>query len=1148
MLTKTVLHAFVLFAAVGLLVSRAPAQGTGAGEANKEEIILDFEQGGKVAFDGADKLEYVADHATQGKTAGKITVAKDKPFAMFCDLRNGRNLGDKWGKFDRFIMDVFVEGGPVKVYAFIRDTQGNDWDNRYNQEFVVQPGKRQVEIAMGAIIRQKNQKPMDLANLTSLSFSFKPADDTKPATIYLDNARLVKGAGSFEVKVLYSFEGDDKGKYVLEDWPEEFKGKSKVSVVEEHATAGKKALKLESNAPAGNVQFTPDVQDWSGYDTLAFDVFNASDKPLPVGGWLKAKAADAYNDRSDWQRVLRPGANVLKLPVGGLVDNKRKPFAVSHIEMFNISVPNATVFIDNIRLVKGVEEIAVEGIRKFDFGPAGGAVMPGFTCVSRDSAYDKTKGFGWLAGGDFFRDFDIREVLNRHRPFDNLVRDFGNPIKATFAVDVPNGEYKGWLMLAPPGAGVWHSTFRHRTVSAQGKVIHDQEYNAESFKKWEFQWQDTEDMPGDDLWERYVNPSFRPVLFDAAVTDGQIKLDFDGHGEAWSVMVCGLVIWPKASDAQAQKWLANLNDLRKEQYLAMHVEAAPPASAPLKEIADAQKANGFVRFIHSPDRGIEYNSAPTADEVAAAGIELSAAPGEYQDGCFGIYPLKDRGSPTATVGKLTAYIGDLAGPGGAKIAAANLDLQIVRYKAMNHDATYTVQPKYMDKLPADGVAINTNVTRSFWLIAHVPADAAPGKYTGNITIEVMASDKSSPVKDIIPVTLTVWPIKLAEIDMPMGMYMVHPPYSYLGLETSQESYWKEWKNIIEDCRAHGMTSFDPAIGMPLKEIKDGKAVIDFANMDKWMELAKAAGFTKEIHAYAVGTGFSLRPAGFDDPKTLGGAARFGLASYGELVKLYFEAYKEHAKAKGYLPMNFCDDDEYLIHAGNGPEYLARYAQVLKDNAPGISFVPVDSMYPDEKPEMVPVWEKMLKSMDSWGAGLHSPKLAEMVKKAGCRLILYNTGLDRFTFGTYMFYAEKKYDVKGFWQWIYHSGGTMTDFDLASHRESWYGVVYPSSRGIRTTPVWERIRAGCNDHRYLQTAWELIAAAKASGKNVEAAKALETLIEGTFAKLKFGKGRVDPAAAEGKADNPMAPAQQEAFRRALAEGIMKLTERTSPPPR
>jgi hypothetical protein len=136
----------------------------------------------------------------------------------------------------------------------------------------------------------------------------------------------------------------------------------------------------------------------------------------------------------------------------------------------------------------------------------------------------------------------------------------------------------------------------------------------------------------------------------------------------------------------------------------------------------------------------------------------------------------------------------------------------------------------------------------------------------------------------------------------------------------------------------------------------------------------------------------------------------------------------------------------------------------------------------------------------------------------------------------MFYAHNKWNVQGFTQWIYGGEGTLGHFDMASHNESWYGIVVPSSRGLRSTVTWERIRAGCDDHRYLQTAQEAIAAAKGTAE----AKALESTIEKTFSKLTFGKVEgVDAASGVGKADNPMDPAQMEALRKALAEGIVKL---------
>jgi hypothetical protein len=157
----------------------------------------------------------------------------------------------------------------------------------------------------------------------------------------------------------------------------------------------------------------------------------------------------------------------------------------------------------------------------------------------------------------------------------------------------------------------------------------------------------------------------------------------------------------------------------------------------------------------------------------------------------------------------------------------------------------------------------------------------------------------------------------------------------------------------------------------------------------------------------------MRPDALDPDKKQGGAERFGLKTYGEMAKAYFEAVREHATEKGYLPIIFGSDDEYLIHPGGNVAQLEQYHRILRANGAGYQFIPFDSIYPDERPNLLPEYEKMLSAVDCWCAGLHSPKLAELVAKAGSKLWLYNTGMNRFTFGTYMFFARKKYDVSGF---------------------------------------------------------------------------------------------------------------------------------------
>jgi hypothetical protein len=941
------------------------------------------------------------------------------------------------------------------------------------------------------------------------------------------SAKGPQGDGSFEVQRLFSFEDGEKKRYSLGGTAEP-QDKSRVDVVPEHATEGRKALRLESHRELGYVEFQPATTDWSRFQSLLIDVFNPGDQPVRVHGSFKARSSDPWIRRSDWQRVVRPGPSTIRISLGGMATNSRSPFNAATISSFVIGVGRETIYLDNLRLVRGVDEIPVAGMRKFDFGPASSAVMPGFTGVSSGKGYDRASGYGWEARGSFNRDFDIREVLDRHRPCDDLCRDFCTPVKATFVVDLPDGDYQVWLMLGPPGATVYHRTFRHRTVTLQGRTVLDERYDAQTFQPYEFRWEDSEDLPGDDLWKRYIQTAYQPSTWDATVSDGQLRIGFDGHGDGWAVLPAGLVVWPKSSRPQAERWLAELDMRRKEQFDAQHVQTLPPAPSASTAPTTAGQARGYVRFVHSPDRNVEVNSVPLPAEVAATTIDLAAAPGQFEDGCFGVWPLAD-------CGPLTAEIGDLLGPGGVKIPAANLSLQVSRYKALNHDAVYTISPKYLDKLPPAGIEIRKGITRSFWLMVRVPSEAAAGQYRGEIRL-ALPGGKS----DSIAVRLTVWPIKLSEAEIPIGMFMVGPPALHLALDDGRELYWRAWQEVLKDSREHGMTSIDPLIRMPLVAVREGKAVVDFSDMDCFMELYKSAGFSKAICGYALQTGFHMRPDALDDVEGLGGAARFGLKSYGEMVKLYFDAVRRHARQRGWPEIYFGSDDEYLIHPGKGPERLAEYHRILKQNAPGARFLAVDSIFPDEKPELIPLYEKMLPNIDTWGAGLHTPKMARLVKECGSRLWLYNTGMDRFTFGAYMFFCTKRYDVQGFFQWVYNGGGTLGNYDLMSHRESFFGVVYPSRRGLRTTITWERIRAGCDDFRYLQTAWELIAAAKVSGTRLAEAGMLEASIGQAFVRLTFGKTKgVDATAGLGTADNPMTPVGMEAFRRTLGEGIVRL---------
>ena len=1080
-------------------------------------MLFNFESK-EMGLEQMDRVTLVPENATEGKTAGKVSLAQ--PWSPNFGFWGGANHGPKWAEHDQFIMDVVVEGGPVKVFGFIRDNTGPGWWERHNYELKLTPGKKRIAFSLGALTRQNGNGNLDLKNLEFFAMQFASEDPKQPATIYVDNGRLAKGAGSFEVKVLYSFEGGEAEKYLLEDWPEDFKGKSTMTAVEEHATHGKKALKLESRAPAGNIQFTGFEKNWSTYDSLAIDVYNPSDKPVMISGWVRGKDPNAgWWDRYNYERQIKPGFSSLRFATGSMTGpNGGKPIDTANVVKFNIAIDKATLYIDNVRLIRGSEEIPVAGMKKFDAGPANSGVMPGFTRLTREE-YTKERGWGWMPGATFGRDFDMNEMLGRHRPPDDLCRDFMQPTQATLAIDLPNGDYGVWIMLGPPGNG-WGETFTRRTVSANGKQVIEDSFDLASFTAHEFKMQDAEDLPGDDLWEKYIRPLFQGHRFDVTVTDGQLKLDF--KGDVWGVMLNGLVVWPKTSDKDAERWLANLDVARKEQYQANHVEKLPEAPAPYPA-TDADKQRGYVAFIHSPDRDVQVNGVPTPDEAKRSTLDIGASPGEPKDMCFGLLPLKDCGILKTSVTPLT-------GPAGT-ITPDRISIQATRYKALNFTAVYTPLPKYLDKIPAEGIAIKPGVTRSFWYIVDVPADAKPGEYKGQLNLEFSGAPKQT-----YDVKVTVWPIKLVEPEFPMGMFMMNPAWASLRFDP--EARWAAIKDMLQDARKHGLTSVDPGLNIALQRIENGKAIIDFTDADRYMKLAREAGFTQELNGYGVSPGINIR-VGCDHNAE---AKRWGMNSYAELVKAYFDAVREHAKANNWLPLAFCTDDEYLIHPGGNPDVIREHHKVLQENAPGFRFVTFDSAFYNIKKEDEPRHEQMLTVVDTWGAGVHSEREAEITKKNNRRLWLYNTGMNRFTFGTYMYFARTRHNVSGFFQWVYPNVGTYHPFYHASHNESHYGVVYPSTRGVRSTPTWERISAGCYDHRYFEAARRLITQARKDNKGVAQADALEKTIEATISKLNFGTSKkVDARSGEGKADNPYTPENMEAFRRNVAEGIVKLQE-------
>ena len=1045
---------FARFAVLGVVaVMLATAAVVRAGD---ELFLADFESDdGMKVIEGRAKIEPVADHATQGKKAGKV----EPGFTMVCG--GWTRLPADWSAYDELRLDIFNAGKDGKVSIWIGDGK-SDYYDRHNNSLNLRAGANTLAIPVGGLWRGEkgSGKFLDPKKIQQLVFTFPK--DTGGA-FYLDNFRLVKGAGKVQTLLLLGFEDAQKAtaKWSIEDWPEDKPGKSKAAAVAEHATEGAKALKYEFRAEGSALTVDNVPADWSGYDTLEIDCFSAAAAPIKISGWIRDEASKDgdYWQRHNYQINLRPGASTVQIPIGGLWRGEKgsgKFLDTTKMHSLCIGAKDVTLFFDNIRLVKGTEEVAVEGLRKFDFGPAGSPNFPGFTAVAPDTMYTKERGFGWVGTG-------ARDGRNYEQP-DSLCCDFirvDNNMK--FAVDAPDGEYCVHIVLDAPG--MWeYMPFSTRGIEANGKEVFSEKLtDAEWLKQYYFRYQDAEDLPGVDVWQRYVGDRFKLRSFKAAATGGKLELRF--IGDTWGLTPSFMVVYPAAAAEAGQKWLDQLEQRRKQAFNNTYAEVIRKADARPQVSAEEEKA-GFILFTRGLDKEVSYNSAPGGDasDTRDVKFDLMSCPGEYESMNFGVFPLKD-------CGDLSLTVSDLVGPGGKAIPAAAIHPRVVKYKFKRIGSRITSSYQYEPWLMVDfkTFPVGKDVTRRFWLTLQVPADAAAGKYTGTITVNLAGAAKQ------IPVSVEVQPFKLDEPKMSIGMYGGSHP---TGGEYWTESLRKEFRyqerieEVLRDQKDHGMTAVTP-VAPHLKGFKDGKAQLDTAAADAFMQLLRKLGYDHECFTYAA----MFRVGEGDLEKAC--QSQYGM-TLEQAIKLTYEELGRHAKDANWLPMAWALADEPLIH-GIAPETVIKVFQAHRKAAPQMQFVSEDAMGDPSHYVVIP-------AIDIVSGNSPRYKVAEEVKKNKGRYWFNNIGTDRCTFGWFLWKARKEMGVEALFQWGYSTNTGDIYYDLdGSEGDS--GVSFTAGEGQRARACWEMIRQGANDHRYLQTLDTLIAKAQ-SGSDAAKAKSAE----------------------------------------------------------
>ena len=522
-------------------------------------------------------------------------------------------------------------------------------------------------------------------------------------------------------------------------------------------------------------------------------------------------------------------------------------------------------------------------------------------------------------------------------------------------------------------------------------------------------------------------------------------------------------------------------------------DTVPEGMAELKHEADvpatpaADDGRGYVVYTRPMLDLIFPDTVPATDEVCSE-LRVSAARGEYEPATFAIYATGDLGACTVTVGDLTS--------GTRKIAKGNLSVAAVACRNLRttfNGKVYMRAPAMLD--PTLPVSVGAKQSKQFWLTVQVPANATPGDYSGAVTF---TPGTGRPTR--LKLAVHVYPFALPE---PQNVWL--GMYDQLWALRSDANWLRDH---CADMRAHGMTSVGYCGGLNGQmALRDGVAAA---------QLDDTCGFARFMDAY--------RDAGFPRPVLwlMNGdiwdwcsrQAKPGSDEFATLYKQVIASLLKAAKARRWPGIVFQPIDEpgsYELrpHAG----YVAQWAlasELIKAaggtvEVDHIPFSTEDERLKSALERALPVTDVFTQrfstkpiwfAKDGWWWG----SLKEQAQQWGKRFWSYNINdaaffpelaTMRLAYGHFLWLQG----VTGQFTWSYQqvAGNPLNALDGA-YTDMMYTYPAIPEAGAPGGPslMWECMREGVDDLRYVQMLEGLIAKADARGQGLQAQQARAVL--------------------------------------------------------
>jgi len=476
---------------------------------------------------------------------------------------------------------------------------------------------------------------------------------------------------------------------------------------------------------------------------------------------------------------------------------------------------------------------------------------------------------------------------------------------------------------------------------------------------------------------------------------------------------------------------ASIENLKKR---FKHIPRTEPT--PLGDVSETSKRLRFIPYARSTTEDVYPGSIPRPKERGARPLKAFATPGEFEPIQVAAFALERLA--------ITAAITDLTGPGTLK-AGRDVAIHWIESTAMRHGGgsrarSWQTKPVWLR--PNEPRTLEPRTSQAWYITTHVPADARPGLYRGEIALRAAAGRAAFPIE------LRVLPFTLDTAD--------HVARGAYTADVVSEEH-------IAEMAAHGLNS--ASIWRRIEpRLVDGKCVVGLSPaMDDYLRKLKKAGFVRAVH-FGGGDPAAGDPAGLASAtKAAVGTPRFS-QYYGQ----FWKDIRRLERENGWPEMICCPFDEPVKSNAKTRNYLACY-NAVKHVTPQTKVFCVFMNRP---------WActRLGTQADIWSCnGAFAANQAEKQRLAaqgthklfytytGC-MANYRPGPTRFNAGFLPWHHHA--DGTYFWAYLWTAGDPFNDLD-GDHLD-WSPVARDVDGKLYRSLSWEAFREGVDDRRYVET--------------------------------------------------------------------------------